>query len=94
MDAKEKFKEGRKGKGYYGYLHDTFAEMVKKGELEDYSPGLKGIPGIPENEFADKKILPGKLSSKLKRYELDMSKLKILDRGKLERALRKLSTED
>jgi len=53
MDAKDKFKEGRKEKGYFGYIHDTFAEMVEKGELEKYSSGIKGVPGTPDYDFVD-----------------------------------------
>jgi len=53
MDARDKFEEGRKEKGYHGYIHDTFAEMVESGELEDYSPGFKGMPASPKYDFVD-----------------------------------------
>ena len=53
MDARDKFKKGRKEKGYYKYMHDTFKEMVESGELEDYSSDCKGMPGNPDYDFAD-----------------------------------------
>lgn len=53
MEPRDKFKEERKEKGYYGYLHDQYDEMVKNKERDEFNPDIKGLPGTPEFEFVD-----------------------------------------
>lgn len=53
MEPRDKFKEERKEKGYYGYLHNHYDEMVKNEEREEFNPDIKGLPGTPEFEFVD-----------------------------------------
>ena len=53
MDTREKFREQRKIKGYYGYLYDQYEEMINNNEREEYNEDIMGVPGKPKFEFVD-----------------------------------------
>ncbi len=53
MEERKRFEQGRREKGYYGYLRERYKELIDNNEREEYTPGLKGMAGAPGYEFVD-----------------------------------------